>query len=402
MGSAFSMGRWTLAAAIAGLACTSAGAQDVTFRPRVGAGPMYLDNVLYVGVEPPGTDLSDVVTAVVVVLPVQRVWRSGSWWLEYQPSYQKYSEFDDLDHDEHRLSFALKSTPSRVSTTTLDLGYSNTWTPDNLGDLSTMNYFLNPINERHKAEGKFGYERELSPRWAASFDALAMTYRFDDISGVENIDPDFDQESEDRDEYGASVGFDRAVSRATALGFEYSYRRYEYEVSGNDTVHLLSFTIDHVISRSTTFEVGVGAFDQRSDSGFQGNLLLKRALETSDLILFAKSAPSSAASFGGTTDTFAAGLTWETRRRPRWDWSLTARYAIRESVDPGETELDSAGVGAWLERRWKERVGVRVSGIVQDQSGSTDLENNLSVGIVRAVAIWYPRGSGWNDPDGPP
>ena len=399
-------------AVLAALVCAGqfpAHAEGVEFRPEATLKEIYLDNVLFLGETENDNKKSDLVTEVALFLPLIRESSSGKMALSYTPSYQKYQDAENLDHDEHRLRFDLKTSRSPVSRSELSAALSRTWTSSNPGDLDAMNLFLSSLKERDLADLQFRYRRDLRDNWQSEFRVRGKTYDYEVVGGAP-------QDAEDRDEVSGTLGLSKYLAPVTRVGIEYEYRRFDYEVSGGQNVNLVSLGLAHRTGRDTTLRFQLGGFqvDNRNDdssvrdetdSGFSGELSLDREIASTALRVFAKRTPSSAAPFTGVRNTTSIGLAWSALPGPRVDWNVSARYGLRSSdaTDPnqpdqgGGSDLTSVSLGAGFERRWRDSMGLRAAAVFRDQSGSDDPARNDSVFTGRVAFVWYPRGTGWSE-----
>jgi hypothetical protein len=378
-------------------------AEGVEFRPEATLKGIYLDNVLFLGEDAAAGKQSDVISEVALFLPLVREGSSTKMAFSYAPSYQAYQDTSELDHDEHRLRFDLKTSRSPVSQSELAAAVSRTWTSSNPGDPDSVNLFLTSLKERDLADLQYRFRRELINNWMTEFRLRGKTYSFEEV-----VIGGATEDAEDRDELSGSLSLSKYLAPVTRIGIEYEYRRFDYEFTGVENVNLISLGVAHRTGRDGTLKFSLGGFQIASqnddptipdddDNGFSGELSFDRDLNSTALRMFARRTPSSAAALGGTRNTTSAGVVWAGLPGPRIDWNIAARYGLRSSLDSSGSDLTSVSLGAGFERRWRDTMGVRSSVIFRDQSGSNDPARNDSVFSGRVAFVWYPRGTGWSE-----
>jgi hypothetical protein len=372
-----------------------------TFHPAAMLDVEHSDNVLYVeGTQGP---VADWATRVALDLPVRRTGPRGSLEFGYRPSYVKYLDLSVLDHPEHRLRALANTEPSRGSTFGFGLGYEKTQVQGVSGDPRSPDFFLASRTDRDYYFGDVSWRKQAGEKWQWASGLHGSWAAYTPISGLETGTSG--SELEDRTEYEFNVAPSRELSRSSRAGVEYRFRRFLLAASGDESVNMLGFTFDRIVSRRVTFTMRLGAFgrnatsttetaptDGGSSDGFQGGFMVRGTFRNGNVSLVADHGPSSGGALEGTSTDTAVGLLAAGGVERRWRWEASARWARRESNAPVTSDLTSAGGGGSLEWLPTDSVGLRVGGDYVKQSGSEQESLNGSFTTVRFGLTWYPRG----------
>lgn len=387
-------------------------AQRTTFHPEVNLQQTYTENALFLAGQSETADTSDWITRLDVLLPLRREWTGGSWSLSYRPSFEQYSEFDALDHDEHYVAAALASALGRSASLGFDLNYQRSQQQGTTVGTTVPDRFVTTRTDRDVFEGQVLFRRETSERWRWFASVRSSTFAYRTVGDLSL--PSDAPTLEDRTERGANVGIDRVLSRNTFVGAEYGYERYDLDVSGKETVHQLAGRLERVLGRGSSFALrlggyrrqgdafsGGGAIDGARQSGFQGGLTYRKSFRTSGLSVYADRATSSGGALEGTATDTIAGASLDLRPDPRVNWGVNARYAQRSPSNPAFSTVTNLAVGLSFEWRPMLKLGFRGGADYVDQSGSELAAQNTAFALARVGLVWYPRGPARSTEGGP-
>lgn len=391
-----------VALTLAGFA-TPAAAQETTFHPELFLEQAYNSNLL---TQPAGEETGDSITRVGVELPVRRNWQSGSLSFLYQPSYEWYSDNDDLNHDEHRARFGVTAEPARRSTLDYGLMWSQTQSQGTIDDADLGDTVLVPRSERDHVSTRLRFDRDFRQRmaWRAAVEASRNTYTLLEDPGADPTTAGL----EDRAQYAGLFGLDRATSRKDRLGVEARWDFYDLESTGDETVAQLSLTWNRAVPESYEASFRIGGFrrenqpgeigvplDSDEESGVTFAAGVAKLFPRSRLALLGSHGPSAGGAVVGTSTNTAAALTWAGSPNLRWDWALSSAYTLREPTDPDSPDLETLGGTGRIEWRPGRRAALRLAASYTERA-TDDPALDATVFVGTLGVVWYPRG-----PEGP-
>lgn len=374
-------------------------AQSVEFRPELFLDQAYNSNLL---TSAEGVETSDHVTEVGVALPISRAWRAGTVSFLYEPSYQWYRDNDALNHDEHRAALDLTAETSRRASLTYGLEFSRTQDQGSVEEADAGGFTLVPRSERDRLVTDLLVEREIGRRagWHGGLGAARIEHTLVEDPGE---DP-FLGGLEDRSEYGALFGMDRAVSRIDRVGGEVLYDLYDLEETGEEKVGQLLLTWDRSVPERYDVTARIGAYrrdkdpaavseppDADRETGLSFLFSVARSLRRSSLGFSASRAPSAGGSLAGTSTNTAARLFWTGTPNPRWVWTLHSTYTLREPTLAGSAETTTLGGLGRVDWRPSQRFGFRVE-VAHTKRSADDPGYDTSVTIARFGLRWHPKG----------
>lgn len=387
--------RWIgLSSLVAGIGVTPLAAQRTVFNPEVSLEQGYTDNVGYNGTD--GT--SDSVTRLGLLLPVVRTWPTGNFDFSYAPSAERFADTDSLDNEAHRLRFSLRNQPTRRSNLNFDTSFESSQVQGRVASLDGADLVTTARTERDLLRAAFGYGTRISTRWAwnGNLDYADSSYDLIDDFAPGLVDV------EDRREYGAGLQISRELSTTTSVGVGYRWQRFDLDLSGEETVHSLSATLQRTLSRVMELRAALGGFTSSGDalaapgeddsrSGVQASLGLDRTFRTLRLGLDLSHAPSSGGSLGGTSTDTAFGAALSPTNTGNWSWSTAARLALRDPAIDGEEDVRSVAFEGSVERYFARMLGMRLRAGQVDQS-SDDPARDARYYSATLGLVWYPLG----------
>ena len=375
-------------------------AQRTRFNPRFSLSLFRSDNIDLLGAE----RRRDSGLTLGLALPVSRDLENGSLSFDYNTSFDKYDEFEELDNLSHRLRLSVTKDPSRNSSVQAQVGYSLTQDQGLAESPNDADLFLTPRTERETVSLDFSYRKRFRSRWEWGFAGGFRDWSFDEIEGFESDAPP--TQLENRTEFSGAVTLARLLSESSAFGFSYSYRTFDLELSGEESVQAGSLVYRRQLEERLSLAVAVGGFlstgttaqgpggsSDDSRSGVQGTLNLSRNWRRTGLSLVIGHTPSAGNDRLGTSTNSTLGLSLTSRATRRWNWGLSARYALRDPNDTQEPTIDTlafgANAGARVHRALSLQLGINYTDQSSDASG-----NEGSFLIGRIGLNWHPlRGS---------
>lgn len=378
-----------LAALVAALGPASGGAawaQTVLFQPELFVGASYTDNALVLGTEENET----LIYRAGAILPLTRNYPRGRFRLSYSPVYERFEDFEELDHLSHRATLGWTARPSERS----NFGFNARWArfqDDRSAEGSRRLLFLREPLERETAAVDLSVGRRIGRRWRWSGGAGYSTWSF------EPVDETSTATFEDRDETRGSLGLARILKPGFTVGAQYGIRRFDLEVTGEATAHTLSLTVDRTVQDRFKLAFGIGGFVTEGDTessegeGVQGWLTVSRTFREHTLSLTGTHRPSVGGSRLGTAEVSSATLGLDGTVAESWHWGLYGRYGRRDPDLEQEVRIDSVGADAYLERRFREVVGILL-GLGYAEQTADDLAQEGDVFRGNLSLVLYPLG----------
>jgi hypothetical protein len=337
-------------------------------------------------------------------LGLRREGRAGQVGVQYGGYYEKYQTFSVLDHSEHTLGVDLASAPGRRSSFGFSAGYSYGQAQGNPASLEAPDRYLSVRTTRQALRGTLHFGRRISGRWSCGATGYGSRMSFHAISGVP--EQPSDASVENRTETGASAGLRYEPSPRVQLGWGYGFTKYVLDVSGSETVHNANMSFGFGIGKSGRIGFNVGAFERHfvnsegvaqpvqrgvglQGAGGVGWTHTGRAVSVS--VNADRSASSGGALMGTSTDT-TAGVTVSNVHPIRWNWTTSARYALREPTrNESFGNIETLAVGGSVEWRFRELLAARVSAsLIRQISGSATVNGSAPAGAIGLV--WTPFG----------
>ncbi|MCP3981347.1 MAG: hypothetical protein GY716_18775 [bacterium] len=356
----------------------------------------YIDNAIYLE-DDMGQDTSDSTMSLAIALPVTRTWKTGSFTVRYEPTIERFDEFDQFDDTAHRASFRMNNSPSELSSISVDAGFDHS---QQQGGVELDDPDAPPLTERvvrQSFRAGFGYDGPIGQRWNWSADARIADTRYDegDIGSETTL--------EDRTTYSAGVGFGRSTTRTSNIGFSYELRRFDLE-QDDETSHLVSFTARSELGRKLSIDGAIGGFyskgsaaegpggeDDDSRAGGQLNLALEREFKDSRLRVDIDHRPTDGAALQGTSTNTAAGLSYAGSASQSWYYGTAARFTLRDPSDDDEESVDTFSIGGWLERGLLRTLAIRLTGNYSDQASDNPTLDGEFYEVGLGI-VYYPRG----------
>jgi len=371
--------------------------QSNSFDPELELAVVSNDNIFYL---PEGEELSDDSLRLRLVLPLLREWGNGRLSLSYQPSYEKFSDYDALDHDAHQIDFSVNSTPNQRSQIDYSLSFDSSQRQGGAESIASPDLILVQRLDRQLLETDFSFTRDAGRRMNWVLAAGVSDYHYSAITGVD--DP---FETEDRRAYRGSAGMNWTQSRTATIGFEAGYEMFDLEETGEENIALLSVVWTREFARGSEVELRLGGYDRDRDvtlapgeeapdldeSGMQGQLRVVKTMRKTNLSFIALREPSSGGTLTGTSTDTAAQLIIEGDPRPRWHWSVSGRYSKRDPATADFSDITIKVAAAGLEWRPNRHLDFRMALDSIDQSAS-GVAPDLSVFTARVGVVWYPKG----------
>lgn len=365
------------AALLLSLTAMPAAAQRTIFNPSFTLGQVYTDDVGLGG----ATQQSDSYTRLSVILPVEREWPTGSLSFRYQPTFERFSKLSALDNTGHRGSLAINTSPSRLLSFGLRAAYSRDEQQSQLDSVDPADLFLLQRFLQERASGDLRLERRVGPRWQWNFAVGAANWRF---TPLEDVPPETSVVVENRKTLTGEVGFQHDLSRRTSVGFRYGFRRFELELSGEQSSHLASFVVGRSLGERTRWELAVGGFRSNGQAlavgggpdtrtGAQGTFSFSHDLPEVRFGISASHGPSAGGARAGTSVNSVVALNLSDAGVRKVHWDLFTRFARRDPSDPAQSVDESISVGGALAFEVQRLVDLSLSVRYIDQtSGRTD------------------------------
>jgi len=372
----------------------AAQAQRTLFQPEIFAGASYTDNALLVGNE----DNETAIFRLGAVFPVTRTYPGGRFHFSYSPVYDRFRDFDELDNLSHRAALAWSTKPSERSSFGLRTRYARYQDQQ----ISTrLPLFLREPVTRELAALDLSFGRRIARSWDWKGGVGYSIWSFEPVEETPST-----ATLEDREEVRAQLGLRRIIKPGFFVGGEYAVRRFDLDVTGKETAHLLSLTIDRTIQDRLRLAFGVGGFvtegdSEEDDQGAQGWLTLSRTFLEHTLTLTATHRPSAGGSRLGTSELSTAALGIDGNVGDVWLWGLFGRYARREPNLPEETEIETVGSDGYVERKFRKVVGLRL-GVGYAEQTADDPAQEGDVYRANLSLIVYPLGGTRLGGDEPP
>lgn len=371
-----------------------------TFEPEASADVGRSDNVYYVGEE----RKADWFAVGALLLPLRGEGPRNRWELSWEPSAFRYRELAELDHYEHRVRVAAESVSRGETSCAVEAGWERSQGQGDPRSVLAGDLFLVPRSELDASSFRASLRRERGVRFVWNVEARGAASDYTPIP-----DPDTDLPAatlEDRREYEVAAGFGRLVSRASEVGLEYRYLRYELDVTGDENDHLLSFTTRRQLSEKTTVSGRVGVFRRdlepsetvvvsadEAETAIQAAAGLEHATRQGRVTIEGSRGPSSGGALTGTSTDTVVGARWNGARAGRLRWGAGARWAMRDPTIAGDPTLRSAGAGGDVEWLPRPQIGLRLRADWVRQSGGDAIARNGSFLTASIGLRWYPRGA---------
>ena len=256
--------------------------------------------------------------------------------------------------------------------------------------------FVSPRTDQKLLFATGSVDRTLSKKWTSTFRARVGDFAYDPIEepGAPSVT------TVDRQEFQVGAGFARQLGREGTLGFEFSTGVNDFENGNEDTIHTAALTITNTIGKHTRINASLGAFRTEAEPamamnfeddgvlvGFGLTRESRAVLWTLDLARQPSAATSQSTD---TVTTNTASLRLAPRAPVRWFWNASYAWAQREG--DGTPDVDRKTLAAWLERRFKDRHGLRLSASQVDQSGNGVTIEDADFYNAYLSWVWYPRG----------
>jgi hypothetical protein len=362
-------------------------AARTVFDPQLEVGASATNNVTYQGEG--SSDKSDIIGVLAATLALTGESPQNQWNFRYRPEVQRYQDFDDLDHDEHRVDLDWSTALGRRSR----LGTQATWEltqtqgiPEQIGD---PDLFATPRTDRQYGHLNFTLNREQSRLWSWNLSGGAQAHRYDAIEGL--IDP-VGTTLEDREEYAAAFGLTRQHSAKTAVGGVLRWEHFDLEQSGEEDTVTLAATWDYQVGRTLSLTAESGVFwlsgeagvDQESRWGLSVSVDMERRWADRLLRLRLDNEPSSGGALTGSSIDSALTLTYGSAETPTWNWELSPYVARRTTTDLDQDTIWGGGARVGVGRRLGQHMALELS---VDHYGQTGDEE---VSTAWAGVLWNP------------
>jgi hypothetical protein len=372
----------------------TAQAQRLLFQPEFFVGASYTDNALLVGNE----DNETAIFRLGATFPVTRIFPRGRVHFSYSPIYERFEDFEELDNLSHRAAFAVNTKPSERSTFGLRARYER-FQDDRTS--RRLPLFLREPVTRELGALDLSFGRRIARSWDWRGGVGYSIWSFEPVEETTST-----ATLEDREEARAQLGLRRIIKPGFFVGGEYAVRRFDLDVTGEKTAHLLSLTIDRTIQDRLRLAFGVGGFVTEGDSedddqGAQGWLTLSRTFLEHTLSLTATHRPSAGGSRLGTSELSTAALGVDGNVGDVWLWGLFGRYARRVPSLPEEVEIETVGTDGYVERKFRKVVGLRLGVGYADQTADDPAQEG-DVYRANFSLIVYPLGGTRLGGDEPP
>jgi hypothetical protein len=361
----------------------------VSFDVDLSLGKTFTDNPDYVD----GVAESDKVTELSVGIPFRYERPTWTWGIQYRATYEKYDDFDELDHFDHLIRVDFGKTPSEKRSWGIDAYYWKTQSQELYEVDETASTFLTYRSDRQTVGVKSHMEYVGARDWTW---AGSVGVSFLDIEEIEDFGSGLPpSETGTQVRYRAGFSGSHPVSRSTSLGFAYSVKFYDLDLSEDETMHRVAATLDHTVSRTTSISTSLGLLHRTEDDQVDvvGDLGVQKDLRQGEFSAALRRVGSNGGALPGGYTLNEIRLGYSDDFTGEWNWSTFARYSHRDPVDSDEDTLRRGRVGVGLRFRGTrlasgalKGVGFRVNGSLVDQSGSSDDALNSSYWIV-AVAV---------------
>ena len=379
---------------------TRQAARAATFEPEVRAEVGHSDVVYYVGEEP----RPDWFAVGALLLPLRGEGPRNRWELSWEPAAFRHREMAELDHYEHRVRVAAESVRREGTSFAVAAGWQRSQEQGDPTSTLAGDLFLVPRSELDTSSFLASLRRERGARLVWNVEARAADSNYTPLP-----DPEADLPPvvlEDRREVEVAAGLSRLVSRATEVGLECRYLRYELDVTGDENDHLLSVTTRRRTSERTTVEGRVGVFRRElepsetvevpgdtTEAGIQAAIGLEHATAQGRVSVTGSHGPSSGGGLAGTSTDTVVGVRWGSARADRLRWGTGARWAMRDPTIEGDPTLRSVGAGGDVEWLPKPQIGLRLRADWVRQSGGDAIARNGSFLTASIGLHWYPLGA---------
>lgn len=391
--------------------------QKVLFKPELFVGGSHTDNALRVG-EP---ERESTIYQAGAIFPFTRIYPGGRFNLSYAPLYEQFQDVDELDNLNHRANLGWAAKPSKRSTFGLRARYARIQ-DDRTANLRRPVPFLRVPLTRELAAADLSFGRRFAQSWNWSGGVGFSNWSFDPIEEdpTPEIDEDLTTDVEDRQETRARIGLSWGQTPGFKVGGQYAVRRFDLDVSGEETAHLVSLTVDGAAKDRFKLSFGVGGFltegdsdepdvadgtdaSDDSDRGAQGWLTLSRTFSENTLILTLSHRPSVGGTRLGTSELSTADLGIHGSTGEVWYWGLRGRYGRREPRLTQGTEIEIFGGDGYIERRFQKVVGLRLgAGYAQQTANIPEQEGEVFRGNLTLVLYPLARTRlGGDTPDTP-
>lgn len=402
--------------------------QKVLFQPELFVGGSYTDNALLVGEQENET----AIYRMGAIFPLTRIYPGGRFTLSYAPIYERFEDFDELNNLNHRANLGWSAKPSKRSTFGLRARYARIQ-DDRAANLRRPVPFLRKPLSRELAAADLSFGRRFAQRWNWSGGVGFSNWSLDPIEEeptpeieeepTPEIDEDLTRDFEDRQEARARIGLSWGQTPGFKVGGQYAVRRFDLDVSGEETAHLVSLTVDGTAKDRFKLSFGVGGFltegdsdepdiadgtdasddSDDSDRGAQGWLTLSRTFSENTLILTLSHRPSVGGTRLGTSELSTADLGIHGSTGEVWYWGLFGRYGRRDPRLTQGTEIEIFGGDGYVERRFQKVVGLRLgAGYAKQSADIPEQEGDVFRGNL--TLLIYPLARtrlGGDTPDTP-
>lgn len=387
------------------------------FQPELFVGAGYTDNALLVDTAESNESL---IYRMGAHLPFTRTYPGGRFTFSYSPTYERFQDFEELDNLNHRAALGVTGKPSERSNIGLRARYAR------LQDDRTANrrrpiVFLRQPLSRELGAVDLTFGRKFAQRWKWKGGVGYSQWRFEPIEEdvPETVPPEEElppELLEDKREARARLGLSWALDSGFSIGGEYGIRRFDLDVTGEETAHLVSLIVDHTVKNRFKASFGVGGYltedsseepidpvdpvdpaasEDESDTGAQGWLTLSRTYDQdtskNTLTLTLTHRPHIGGTELGTSELSTAALGVDGKVGDAWFWSLFGRYARRDPTLALEGLIESFGADGYVERRIRRVVGLRLgAGYVDQTADNPEREGEVFRGNFTVVL--YPLG----------
>jgi hypothetical protein len=369
-------------------------AQQTKFNPSVALEAGHTDNVAFTPID----QVSDTVTRLILDLPVQREWKSGTLDFRYRPSLWRYSDAQVYDRTDHLLRFRVRSEPGKVNDILFNVRYVITQQQGDAESTDSSDLFLTGRTDRKLLNVNFRFDRTESRRWKWGLEFNGDDYQYDEIEDAEAVKP------EDRRQLEAAVFFGRVLSRKSTLGLRYGHANFDLEESGETDSDSLSLAYRQRVGRKMNLSLNLGGFatstdletpdgvEQVDDNGVYLDFRFNRNYERTRLGVQVRHTPSAGGSLPGTADESMISVTFASRGPLVWTWSVTPRWAMRDPSDPARDDVKSAALNAWVGRRLSQKFQLRLRSRYLDQEQGTTGAADRSVFTADLALLYFPWG----------
>jgi len=381
----------SLVAAVSLLTASPVAAQRTIFNPALSLYIFYSDDVEF-GPE----QVSDTYYRLEVELPVRREFARGAFEFSFAPFLVRYDQSEVFDHDGHRTRATLEFEPSELSALELSGRLQRTQDRGSARDLEDPEAFLTSRLSRDLEAASFEYRRRTTGPWSWDVAGLFASTSFEAVGEAADGDP---EAPEGREDLSVEVGGYRALSERTNVGLRYGRRRYDLEVSGAETLDLVSLFLERQLNRRWELELLAGGYNRSgrpaedvdlTTSGPQGTVTLIRTYRRAALTAMAGNLLTSGGELPSTAELRTVEVLLRDAGLRPGGWHLAARYIHRVPSASNLPTTDLTTLSGAVEWAFHRLIGLRFDGFYADQRGEAQFEGSYY--RVGAAIVFHPLG----------